>query len=116
LEPCHDGEDHGTKPYLMVFVALSICTAISFVVYMALKQSSPTSSFVIIFSIAVVKALLVAAWFMHLISDWKRVSILIVPALILGPMLMMVLLPDMVLSKLPVVPVPQAQVGVQDMP
>jgi hypothetical protein len=35
---------------------------------------------------------------MHLILDWKRVYFLIVPALVLGPMLVIVLLPDIVLG------------------
>jgi hypothetical protein len=45
---------------------------------------------------------------MHLLFDWKRVYIMIIPAMILGPMLMIVLLPDIVLSKLELVPPPPA--------
>lgn len=92
----HEG-GHGIKPYLLVFGALAVFTAISFVVYESLPKQT-LAPFVIILSIAVAKAILVAMYFMHLVLDWKRVYILIVPALILGPMLVIVLLPDIVLA------------------
>jgi caa(3)-type oxidase subunit IV len=102
-EHVHDGhavgheDSHGIKPYLLVFGALAVFTAISFVVYESLPKQT-LAPFVIILSIAIAKAILVAMYFMHLVLDWKRVYILIVPALILGPILVIVLLPDIVLA------------------
>ena len=45
----------------------------------------------------VVKAVLVAAFFMHLMMDWGRLYFMIIPVLILGIMMIVVLLPDIVL-------------------
>lgn len=89
----HAGPDF--LSYLYVFVALSICTILSFVFYGALGQGMSSAS--IIMLIAVIKALLVALIFMHLKYDWNRVYFLIIPALILGVMMMIVLLPDVVM-------------------
>ena len=44
------------------------------------------------------------------VFDWGKVFIMIVPALVLGPMLMVVLLPDIVLSHLELVPPPPVKV------
>jgi cytochrome c oxidase subunit IV len=44
-----------------------------------------------------VKALLVVAIFMHLKWDWGRLYFMIIPAMILAPMLVFALLPDIVL-------------------
>lgn len=89
----HAGPDFLT--YIYIFLALSVCTVMSFVFYGVLGQGMTSAS--IIMLIAVIKALLVALIFMHLKFDWSRVYFLIVPALILGLMMMMVLLPDIVM-------------------
>jgi len=88
------------KTYLIIFGALSGFTLVSFV-FNTLANAGTithTTSFIAIMSVAVVKALLVATWFMHLIVDWGKLFVLIIPALILGPLLMIVLLPDIVLA------------------
>ncbi len=96
----HHGPNIGS--YLAVFGALAICTLISFVANLAARQEPPVisahTSFLIIMGVAVIKAILVAMIFMHLKWDWKRVYIMIVPALILAPLLVIVLLPDIVLA------------------
>jgi cytochrome c oxidase subunit 4 len=94
----HDAHDAGPDflTYLYVFVALSVCTVLSFVFYGVLGQGMSSAS--IIMLIAVIKALLVALIFMHLKFDWNRVYFLIIPALILGVMMMVVLLPDIVMA------------------
>jgi caa(3)-type oxidase subunit IV len=98
-------EAHGgahVKAYLVVFGALSIFTLVSFVSnYAAAPEQgwiSREASFVIILGVAVVKAVLVAMFFMHLKIDWGRVYFMIVPVLILATMMMIVLLPDIVLA------------------
>jgi caa(3)-type oxidase subunit IV len=100
----HDAHDHHDGPsmqsYVVVFGALLAFTVVSFIAnYLANHEVvSHFTSFTIILAVAFCKATLVAMYFMHLIVDWKKVFIMIVPALVLGPMLMIVLLPDMVLA------------------
>jgi len=83
-------EHHGpsVRAYFYVFGALAVFTALSFVANFAAHHQwiSLPVSFVIILAVAVCKAVLVAAFFMHLLLDWKRVYIMIV------------LLPDIVLA------------------
>jgi len=97
------GEHHGpsVKAYLVVFGALAVFTLVSFAVnYWAredLKNREHTA-FVLILAVAVVKATLVGTYFMHLIVDWRRLYYLLIPAFILGTMMMIVLMPDIVLA------------------
>src|SRR5438874_12947373 len=99
----HAGEHaHGPPtvlPYLVIFGALSIFTAVSFLVNYFVRGGhiSAGTGFVIILGVAVVKALLVATYFMHLKWDWGRLYFLIIPALVLAPMLVFALLPDLVI-------------------
>jgi len=85
---------------MMIFGALIACTLVSFVANLAVRYAglSPIISFTIIMAVAVLKATLVGMYFMHLKWDWNRLYFMIVPALILGPMMMIVLLPDIVLG------------------
>jgi caa(3)-type oxidase subunit IV len=100
----HDAHAHGPsiKTYFVIFGALSIFTGVSFVAnYFAhpdVKVISVYTSFAIIMGVALCKATLVGMYFMHLVLDWGKVFLMIVPALVLGPMLMIVLLPDIVLA------------------
>ncbi len=95
-------ESHGpgVKSYLLVFSGLALFTLVSFVAnYLARHDTiTPHESFVIILGVSVVKTCLVGTFFMHLIVDWRRVYYLIIPAFILGTMMMIVLLPDIVLA------------------
>ena len=54
------------------------------------------AGFSLILGIAVCKALLVGAYFMHLTFEWGKLYFMIIPAFILGTMMMIVLLPDIV--------------------
>jgi caa(3)-type oxidase subunit IV len=82
--------------YNAVFGALIVFTAVSFLVNFALGRGV-VAGFIIILGVAVCKATLVAMYFMHLVVDWRKVCILIIPALVLGPLLIIVLWPDSVL-------------------
>jgi caa(3)-type oxidase subunit IV len=102
-EEIHTGdyvEAHGPsfKAYMVVFGALSIFTAVSFIINDAVRHEIITSQmgFLLITGVAVVKALLVATYFMHLIVDWSKLYYFIFPTFILGTMFMIVLLPDIV--------------------
>jgi caa(3)-type oxidase subunit IV len=87
------------QPYLVVYGALCIFTAVSFIVNWFVRHDyiAAGTGFTIILSVAVVKTLLVACYFMHLKWDWDRLYFLIIPALVLAPMLVFALLPDIVL-------------------
>jgi cytochrome c oxidase subunit 4 len=112
-----DTHDHGTpgahddvsrdthgheifRAYMVIAVALGIFTAASFVFnYLAhpdVNKISRETSFVLILSVAVVKATLVGMYFMHLKFEWGKLYFMIIPAFILGFMMMVVLLPDIV--------------------
>jgi len=99
----HSSSEHhgpGIKAYMVVFVALSIFTAISFIVNSAVRRGDigAHTGFALILSVAIVKAVLVGAYFMHLIVDWPKLYYLIFPTFILGAMFVVVLLPDIVLG------------------
>jgi len=83
--------------YIIIFAALSVFTLLSFVVNAIFGAGNHTGA-TIIMIIAVIKATLVAMIFMHLKWDWNRLYFLIIPAFILGAMMMMVLMPDIVLA------------------
>src|SRR3954452_18207785 len=87
------------RPYLVVFAALCVFTAMSFFVNYFVRENhiSATTGFVLILGVAVVKAVLVATYFMHLKWDWGKLYFLITPAFVLAPMAMFALLPDSVL-------------------
>jgi cytochrome c oxidase subunit 4 len=87
------------QPYLVIFGALSIFTAVSFFVNWFVRHDyiAAGTGFVIILGVAFVKAILVATYFMHLKWDWGRLYFLIIPALVLAPMLVFALLPDIVI-------------------
>ena len=95
----HAGPDF--RIYMIIFGALSIFTLLSFAVNWAEHQFgfSPHTGATIIMIIAVIKATLVAMIFMHLKWDWGKLYYLIIPAFILGVMMMLVLLPDIVLQR-----------------
>ena len=105
MNDSHESDSqHGpnVKAYLVIFGALAGFTLVSFLAnYAAHPEQAWLSSyqaFAIIMIVAVVKAVLVAMFFMHLKWDWPRVYFMIVPVLILGVMMMLVLLPDIVLG------------------
>lgn len=101
-------DDHGHgghagpsfRAYMMVAGALAVFTAASFVVNKFVRDDvlEPHIGFTIILGVAVCKALLVGAVFMHLRWDWGKLYYMIIPAFILGTMMMMVLMPDIVIS------------------
>src|SRR5262249_10206215 len=99
-------DDHGghagpdIKTYLVIFGALSGFTLVSFVAnFFAIHgYISHFFSFVIILTVAIVKATLVAMYFMHLKFEWGKLYFLIFPVLILAVMMALVFLPDIVLA------------------
>ena len=103
MSEAHPTEHHagpGFQAYLVVFVALSIFTAISFMVNYAVREYglAPHAGFAIIVGVAVIKAVLVGMYFMHLVVDWFKLYFLIFPTFILAAMFITVLMPDIVLA------------------
>jgi len=99
----HDSEHHagpGIQAYLVVFGALSVFTAISFAVNYAVREYglAPHAGFAIILGVALIKAILVGLYFMHLVVDWGKLYYLIFPTFILAAMFITVLMPDIVLA------------------
>src|SRR2546430_1992961 len=94
----HAAEHHGPgfQAYMVVFGALSIFTAISFLVNAIVGRGR--TGMMIILAVAVCKAVLVGLYFMHLVVDWPKLYYLIFPTFILGSMMIVVLLPDIVLA------------------
>jgi caa(3)-type oxidase subunit IV len=94
----HGHEGHSATPYYVVGAALGGFTAVSFIVNSLVYAHALTAvqGFLIILSVAVVKAALVVIYFMHLKQDYRKVGFLIVPAIVLGCMMMFVLMPDTV--------------------
>src|SRR5262245_36534692 len=96
----HAGHGPSIKAYFTVFGALSVFTALSFV-FNTLANAGTIShltSAACILIIAIIKAVLVAAIFMHLKWDWSRVYFLICPLFILATMMVIVLMPDLLLA------------------
>src|SRR5262245_48298603 len=90
---------HGpTLPlYLGVAAVLSVFTAVSFIVS-AVGYAHSIAGLTILLGVAICKALLVGAFFMHLKYDWFKLYFMIVPVFILAVMMMLVLMPDIVVA------------------
>ena len=84
------------KLYLMIAASLGGLTIVS---YLADLLGLPRGALIlVVLSVAVVKATLVASFFMHLKFDWNKVRVMIIPALILACVLVFALLPDITLA------------------
>jgi cytochrome c oxidase subunit 4 len=105
----HDGGGHHGnlfKIYMIVAIVLAVATASSFlfnwlgrpVEYGGAAAISRFVAFALILTVAIVKATLVGMYFMHLKWDWKLLYFLIIPAFILGAMMMVVFMPDILLG------------------
>lgn len=91
----HDDHGHGgLGKYLMVFGALCVLTAISFGVARSSLMQTPSVGWAIMMAVSCAKAMLVIAFFMHLIweANWKYV--LTIPASIMSCFLVLMLVPD----------------------
>src|SRR5262245_60864979 len=99
-DPHEPGAHHGpnVKAYLIIFGALAIFTALSFIINWCERQFGLNvhTGAAMIMVIAVIKAVCVAMYFMHLKWDFSRLYFLIFPVFILATMMMIVLMPDLV--------------------
>ena len=92
--------EHATEahaPYLKVFAALAVLTAIEYY-YAAIFKDHFAVLLTGLLALAVVKAGLVGWYFMHLKFEGNWVYIMIVPAMILAAIIVLALCPDMVLK------------------
>jgi caa(3)-type oxidase subunit IV len=92
----HDHAGPTFQAYIYVFAALSVCTALSFVVNFALGHNLTSAS--IIMLVAVVKATLVAGIFMHLKFDWGKLYCIILPVCVVTVMMVIILSIDATLA------------------
>jgi cytochrome c oxidase subunit 4 len=90
----HDHAHGGVGKYLAVFAALCVLTAISFGVANSPLMESKFTGWAIMMAVSCAKAMLVIAFFMHLIweANWKYV--LTIPASIMSCFLVLMLVPD----------------------
>ena len=91
----HGHDDHGgTGKYITVFIALCVLTLISFLVVNSPIMNTPAVAWALMMAVSCAKALLVIAFFMHLIweANWKWV--LTIPASIMSVFLVLMLIPD----------------------
>jgi caa(3)-type oxidase subunit IV len=95
-DPSHAADHAGPtfETYIFVFIALCICTGLSFLANLVFGQGMTSAAIIIV--IAVVKASLVASIFMHLKFDWPRLYCIVIPVTVMAIMMMIVLLPDQV--------------------
>ena len=96
----HEHAGPSFQTYMFVFYALAICTALSFVVnyFVDHMMDQKHMSAVIIMIVAVVKASLVAAIFMHLKFDFGKLYCIVVPVCILTFMMVIILSIDTTLA------------------
>ena len=84
------------KLYLAIAGSLAGLTIVS---YLADLMRIPRVGLImVVLCVAVVKATLVATFFMHLKIDWTKVKVMIIPALVLAAVLVFTLLPDITLA------------------
>jgi cytochrome c oxidase subunit 4 len=93
-EQAHAQHHGGLGKYIAVFVALCALTALSFAVANSSLMQTPAAGWAIMMAVSSAKALLVIAFFMHLIweANWKYV--LTIPASIMACFLVFMLVPD----------------------
>jgi len=94
--PAHEHAGPNFMAYMMVFAALCVCTALSFVANFALGQNLTSASVIMV--VAVVKATLVAGIFMHLKYDWGKLYGIILPVCVVTVMMVIILSIDQTLA------------------
>ncbi len=77
----------------MIFIALCVCTALS-VVFDLISIESKVVVAILVFSVAIAKALFVMTYFMHLKFEGKWKYVLLAPTVILALGIPLALLPD----------------------
>jgi cytochrome c oxidase subunit 4 len=82
--------------YLAIAGSLAGLTIVSYVG--DLMHMPRPALITLVLLVALVKATLVATFFMHLKFDWTKVKIMIIPAIILAMILVFALLPDITMA------------------
>ena len=104
-EHAHEGHI-SDQTFMKVFFVLLICTALSFAINQLIGHHSVVTNFILILAVAVAKATLVVTFFMHVKIDWRKIFVFVVPTMILAPIVLIVLWPDIVLAWTRVYPLP----------
>jgi cytochrome c oxidase subunit 4 len=96
----HGGHGNLFRIYMIIAGILAVATASSFI-FNSLERGHVIGvvvAFLLILTVAVIKATLVGMYFMHLKWDWKLLYFIISPIAILAAMMAMVFMPDGVLG------------------
>ena len=97
IDGISDAQEQGYyELYWMVFFALCVGTALSFVFNFFLGHGPMSATLISI--VAIVKAALVVLIFMHLKFDWKKVAAIMVPVLIMCVMTVIIFSIDQALA------------------
>lgn len=83
---------HSVTPYLVVFGALLVLTGLTFV--LSTLHLAHGTAIILAAVIATVKCLLIAAFFMHLKFDSRRLTYIILTALFFVAVLVLAIIPD----------------------
>ena len=95
----HAHEGHiSDSTFVKVFGALLVFTLVSFLTNQLVGSKSAILNFMIIGAVAVCKAALVIAFFMHFKFDWRKFAVFMIPVCILAPLVVIVLWPDIVFA------------------
>jgi cytochrome c oxidase subunit IV len=101
-EPAHghtEAAPHHEIPYMKVFVALLVLTAITVGVAIKMRFESEIVNVMVALLIATVKGALVALFFMHLKYEGKLIYLIFLVPLALCVLLICALIPDIVMNK-----------------
>lgn len=112
----HHGDMEPT--YYKVFGALVVCTAVSFITVTDawIHSIGAGAGHTVVMIVAVIKALLVALFFMHLKYDWGKLYFMFVPTLTIATLLPCVLLPDITFSQTRIVNYNKEADGARQLP
>jgi cytochrome c oxidase subunit IV len=96
----HEHAGPSFKAYMVVFFALCVCTALSFVFNELFRHDvmSHEASVGAIVCVAIIKAILVAGIFMHLKFDFGKLYCIILPVCVVTVMMVIILSIDIVLA------------------
>jgi cytochrome c oxidase subunit 4 len=84
----------GIRPYVTVWLALLVLTAVE--VWLAYLQFSPAPMLLFLIVLSTGKAALIVAWFMHMKFERRSLALLLFPSLVFCIGLLFLLLPDAV--------------------
>ncbi len=93
-ETSHPEHKSHRTVFIIVFVMLCALTAMSFWIANSHLMDNPLTGWIAMMGVSVAKAFLVVTFFMHLWWEKRWKYVLTVPALLMGALLVILLIPD----------------------